>query len=76
MTDFSGDMRDITGPDRVLPCGCHVIDGAICFVVPSTMKLDTRHFYQRSGRIIMVDGSANDVVTPKLKDEHGTSLET
>lgn len=53
--DFEGDVRDIVGPDRILPCGCHVINGAICLVARAE-GLDTTNLYRRTGRFIPVDG--------------------
>lgn len=50
------DIRDIVGPDRVLPCGCHVINGAICFVVPTGLNPDLKKLYDRPGRFIPVEG--------------------
>ena len=56
--DYTGDMRDIVGPDRVLPCGCHVINGAICLV--SHVKIDMTNVVLRPGRMIYVNSRDAD----------------
>jgi hypothetical protein len=48
-------MDDLIGPDRTLPCGCQVINGAICFVIPA-VNLDLRNLYLRPGKVIPVNG--------------------
>lgn len=47
--------HDIVGPDRKLPCGCEVINGAICFV-SRVERLDLKGLYDRPGKLIAVDG--------------------
>jgi hypothetical protein len=49
------DASDVVGPDRALPCGCHVINGAICFV-SKVENLDLKNLYLRPGKFIAVDG--------------------
>jgi nicotinamidase/pyrazinamidase len=64
---WRGDMVDLIGPDRTLPCGCQVINGAICFVFPSDVSLDTKNLYKRPGRFIPVEG-------PMFKPQEGDAL--
>ena len=43
------DVADIFGPDRDLPCGCKVINGAICLV---SQDVTLTGSYVRPGRVI------------------------
>ena len=50
------DMKDIVGPDRKLRCGCHVINGTLCFV-SSVENLDLKNLYKKPGRFIPIEGT-------------------
>ena len=47
------DMADIVGPDRDLPCGCKVINGAICIVSKGVTLTGS---YIRPGRVLFAQG--------------------
>lgn len=49
------DLNKLFGPDRVLPCGCHVINGAICIVTPAVGRCHG-HLFAKPGRFIAVNG--------------------